>query len=121
MAAIGCVAREHLIAFQWCATFADYFEVFGVWYLDRRFYSGTFWGLSTPYQNDWGTYHILTAGNGTFWEIVTEVPPPPMGHEAWSKRNTHVNSTMAGGRRLGVGAQRNATAIWSGHISIHRH
>ena len=122
MSAIGCVAKQRLITFEWCATFADYFEIFGQWYLDRRFYSGTFWGLSTPYHNEWGMYHILTAGNGTFWEIVTPVPPPPAGHEAWAKRGTQVNGTHINGRKLGVGAQQNGTATWSAtlHLSTGR-
>ena len=132
MAAVSCAANQRLVAFEWCATFADYFEFFGQWYLDRRFYSGTFWGLSTPYTNDWGTYHILTAGNGTFWEIVTPVdpPPPPAQKEA---RERHAAATAAqaaaeasrsplprSGYKLGQGTQANGTATWSAHTAIHR-
>ena len=73
----ACAANQQLIHFQWCATFADYYEILGVWYLERRFYEGTLWGLSHNYTNEWGTYYILTAGNGTFWSSVTRVPSPP--------------------------------------------
>ena len=83
VAAIGCVAKERLIAFQWCASFAHHFKVYVerrdgfVWFIDRRTYSGTFWALSTPYKNAWGTYHILVAGNGTYSEDVYMIDPPP--------------------------------------------
>ena len=78
MSAIGCVAKERLIAFQWCATFGSYMEVAGHrWLLSRRNYAGTFWALATPYTNEWGTYHILVAGNGTMWGSFEDVPSPP--------------------------------------------
>ena len=77
MAVNACAARQRIVQFQWCATFGDYVNVFGQWFLERRFYYGTLYGLSTPYSNDWGTYYILTAGNGTYYETSTPVPPPP--------------------------------------------
>ena len=77
MAVVACAANQQIIHFQWCATFADYYEIFGIWYLERRFYEGVLYGLSHNYTNEWGTYYILTAGNGTFWSTVTQVPPPP--------------------------------------------
>ena len=126
MAAVSCAANQRLVAFEWCATFADYFEIFGQWYLDRRFYSGTFWGLSTQYTNDWGTYHILTAGNGTFWEIVTPVPPPPPPAQREARRQEAVKALAeAEGRgalngfKLGRGNQANGTATWSTQTAIY--
>ena len=120
MAAVGCVAKERLLQFEWCATFADYYEILGTWYLERRFYSGVLWGLSTPYQNDWGTYHILTAGNGTFWTVTVVVPPPPAGHAAWSNSEFNLNRTVTGAGRRGLGAARNSSAIWSAEQLTYR-
>ena len=109
MAVNACAANQRLLTFQWCATFADYFEILGQWFLDRRFYQGTFWGLSTPYTNEWGTYHILTAGNGTFYETVTPVPPPPPFPPASDDYTSPRISTTG---RPRVGAGRNGTATW---------
>ena len=96
VSAIGCVAEERLIAFQWCATFGFHvvaYEPYEVWFLVRHFYTGTFWGLSTPYTNAWGTYHILTAGNGTYTETVEQIDGPPGASDGIQSR-PYFNSSM---------------------------
>ena len=72
----ACAAGNSLINIDVCLTFAGYVFLGGAWYLDKRFYTGTVQALSTPYTNDWGTYNILVAGNGTYIETLTPVPDP---------------------------------------------
>ena len=96
----ACAANQQLVSFTFCATFAQYILVLGQWFLQKRYYSGTVWGLSTPYTNAWGVYHILTAGNGTFVETMVAVPPPPSPHysaapfaELKQQRAAYLNGT----------------------------
>ena len=74
----ACAAAQSLLTFQWCATFADYVFIIGLgWFLETRYYTGTLTTLSTSYSNDWGTYYIMTSGNGTFIETFVPVAGPP--------------------------------------------
>ena len=80
MAVSACAAGQTLITFSWCASFASYFTVLNLEYEQRRYYQGTFYALSTPYKNEWGSYWIVVAGNGTTLvntTLITPNPPPP--------------------------------------------
>ena len=87
MSANGCVAKERLIAIHWCASFAQVIDRgYGESEAVVHRFQGTFWVLSTPYQNEWGTYHIITAGNGTYhqdWEDLHYPPSPPPSAADW--------------------------------------
>ena len=72
----ACAADQQLIWVDLCLTFAEYVLLGGRWYLEKRFYTGSVQVLSTFYQNSFGTYQIMVAGNGTFIERLTPVDPP---------------------------------------------
>ena len=80
MAVNACAASQSIIQFTWCASFGSYFTLNNLEYQQKRYYSGTFYALSTKYTDEWGTYWIVIAGNGTTWvntTLVTADPPPP--------------------------------------------
>jgi hypothetical protein len=77
VAVSACAARQTLISFSWCASFASYFSVLNLEYVQKRYYSGTFWALSTAYRNEWGSYWIVVAGNGTTLVNTTLITPNP--------------------------------------------
>ena len=116
MAAVGCVAKERLITVPWCATFGHYFETDRGWMLDRHEYTGTLWGLSTLYHNEWGSYHIMTAGNGTYQETLQRVedPPDPTYWRAKQAEDVKAGRRHADGRPVGRGfSNGRAGGIWS--------
>ena len=77
MAVSACVAGQKLVSFTWCASFASHFTLLNLEYEQTRYYSGTFYALSSQAKNDWGSYWIVVAGNGTTLVNTTLITPDP--------------------------------------------